>query len=223
MALRPMSGIRLVMVLFVFCSAASAAAQSVSGVRGLNGGVAPLFGLVGPGTLYIDNQGTQGFIYTPGNNFESYSFRNPTTGQAWSGAMMTLGPQLSVGLIQGANQVGAPVVFPPVPRGGAVAFHPIRLARRHYSLISLVHHLCRSIAEGLAPVFLNGKSLSAGGIQPSRGWRLLWRFGVSTQGRHIRFEVQSLIINRIHSSLFNALATRYLRFAYKKLILCEYH
>lgn len=104
------------MVLFVFCSAASAAAQSVSGVRGLNGGVAPLFGLVGPGTLYIDNQGTQGFIYTPGNNFESYSFRNPTTGQAWSGAMMTLGPQLSVGLIQGANQVGAPVVFPPVPR-----------------------------------------------------------------------------------------------------------
>ena len=112
----PVSGIRLVMVLFVFCSAASAAAQSVSGVRGLNGGVAPLFGLVGPGTLYIDNQGTQGFIYTPGNNFESYSFRNPTTGQAWSGAMMTLGPQLSVGLIQGANQVGAPVVFPPVPR-----------------------------------------------------------------------------------------------------------
>ncbi|MCC2640243.1 MAG: exported protein of unknown function [Nitrospira sp.] len=30
--------------------------------------------------------------------------------------MMTLGPQLSVGLIQGSNQVGSPVVFPPVPR-----------------------------------------------------------------------------------------------------------
>lgn len=29
---------------------------------------------------------------------------------------MTLGPQLSVGLIQGANQAGSPVVFPPVPR-----------------------------------------------------------------------------------------------------------
>jgi len=94
----------------------TASAQSVSGVRGFNGGVAPLFGLVGPGNLYIDNQGTQGFLYTPGNNFESYNFRNPTTGQAWSGAMMTLGPQLSVGLIQGANQAGSPVVFPPVPR-----------------------------------------------------------------------------------------------------------
>ena len=96
--------------------ASSAAAQSVSGVRGFNGGVAPLFGLVGPGNLYIDNQGTQGFIYNFGNNFESYSFRNPSTGQAWSGALMTLGPQLSVGLIQGANQSGSPVVFPPVPR-----------------------------------------------------------------------------------------------------------
>ena len=91
----------------------SATAQSVSGVRGLGGGVAPLFGLVGPGNLYIDNQGTQGFIYNFGNNFESYNFRNPTTGAAWSGAMMTLGPQLSIGLIQGANQVGSPLVFPP--------------------------------------------------------------------------------------------------------------
>ena len=80
-----------------------AAAQSVSSVRGLGGGVAPLFGLVGPGNLYIDNQGTQGYIYNFGNNFESYNFRNPATGQAWSGALMTLGPQLSV-------------VFPPVPR-----------------------------------------------------------------------------------------------------------
>ncbi len=96
--------------------ASPAAAQSVSGVRGFNGGVAPLFNLVGPGNMYIDNQGTQGFIYNFGNNFESYNFRNPATGQAWSGAMMTLGPQLSVGLIQGANQAGSPVVFPPVPR-----------------------------------------------------------------------------------------------------------
>ncbi|MBA5869817.1 MAG: hypothetical protein GDA68_07435 [Nitrospira sp. CR2.1] len=93
-----------------------ASAQSVSGVRGSNGGVAPLFNLVGPGSLYVDNQGTEGYIYTPGNNFESYIFRNPATGQAWSGAIMTLGPQLSVGLIQGANQAGSPVVFPPVPR-----------------------------------------------------------------------------------------------------------
>ena len=94
----------------------SSAAQSVSGVRGLGGGVAPLFGLVGPGNLYLDNQGTQGYIYNFGNNFESYNFRNPTTGQFWSGAMMTLGPQLSIGLIQGANQAGSPLVFPPSPR-----------------------------------------------------------------------------------------------------------
>jgi hypothetical protein len=104
------------MVLFVLCSASSAAAQSVSGVRGFNGGVAPLFSLVGPGFMYIDNQGTQGYIYTPGNNFESYSFNSPATGQAWSGAVMTLGPQLAIGLIQGANQVGSGVVFPPAPR-----------------------------------------------------------------------------------------------------------
>ena len=108
---------RLAVIVFVMlCSPFSAAAQSVSGIRGLGGGVAPLFGLVGPGNLYVDNQGTQGYIYNFGNNFQSYNFRNPTTGQAWSGAMMTLGPQLSIGLIQGANQVGSPLVFPPVPR-----------------------------------------------------------------------------------------------------------
>jgi hypothetical protein len=94
----------------------SGSAQSVSGVRGFDGGVAPLFSLVGPGSLYIDNQGTQGFLINPGNNFQSYSFRNPTTGQAWSGAVMTLGPQLSIGLIQGANQAGSPVVLPAPPR-----------------------------------------------------------------------------------------------------------
>jgi hypothetical protein len=103
-------------VLMLYAMATPASAQSVSGIRGFDGGVAPLFSLVGPGSLYIDNQGTQGFLINPGNNFQSYSFRNPTTGQAWSGAVMTLGPQLSIGLIQGANQSGSPVVLPSPPR-----------------------------------------------------------------------------------------------------------
>lgn len=90
-------------------------AQSVSGVRGFNGGVAPLVRFPG-GNLYIDNQGTQGFLYTPGQNFQTFSFRNPTTGQAWSGAVGTLGPQLSIGLIQGGNQSGNPLVLPGPPR-----------------------------------------------------------------------------------------------------------
>jgi hypothetical protein len=90
--------------------------QTISSVRSFDGGVAPLFNLSGPGNLYIDNQGTQGFMYNPGNNFQSYSFRNPTTGQAWSGAVTTLGPQLSIGLIQGANQIGSPLVLPGPPR-----------------------------------------------------------------------------------------------------------
>jgi len=90
--------------------------QSISSVRSFDGGVAPLFNLTGPGNLYIDNQGTQGYLYAPGNNFESYSFRNPATGQAWSGAVTTLGPQLSIGLIQGANQSGSGLVLPGPPR-----------------------------------------------------------------------------------------------------------
>lgn len=90
--------------------------QSISSVRSFDGGVTPLFRSPGLGSLYIDNQGTQGFLYNPGNNFESYSFRNPTTGQAWSGARNTLGPQLSIGLIQGANQIGSPLVLPGPPR-----------------------------------------------------------------------------------------------------------
>ena len=90
--------------------------QSISSVRSFDGGVAPLFRSPGQGSLYIDNQGTQGFLYNPGNNFQSFSFRNPTTGQAWSGAVTTLGPQLSIGLIQGANQVGSPLVLPGPPR-----------------------------------------------------------------------------------------------------------
>ena len=93
-------------------------AQSTSGassVRSFGGGVSPLFKF-GGGSLYIDNQGTQGFLYTPAPNFQSYNFRNPTTGQAWSGAVMTFGPQLSIGLIQGANQGGSPTVLPGPPR-----------------------------------------------------------------------------------------------------------
>ena len=90
--------------------------QTISSVRSFDGGVTPLFNLTGIGNLYIDNQGTQGSMYAPGNNFESYSFRNPTTGQAWSGALTTLGPQLSIGLIQGANQSGTGIVLPSPPR-----------------------------------------------------------------------------------------------------------
>ena len=90
--------------------------QTISSVRSFDGGVAPLFRLPGLGSLYLDNQGTQGYLYNPGNNFQSYSFRNPTTGQAWSGAVTTLGPQLSIGLIQGANQTGSPLVLPGPPR-----------------------------------------------------------------------------------------------------------
>ena len=90
--------------------------QTISSARSFDGGVAPLFTLPGPGSLYLDNQGTQGFLYNPGNNFQSYSFRNPTTGQAWSGAVTTLGPQLSIGLIQGINQIGVARTLPGPPR-----------------------------------------------------------------------------------------------------------
>ncbi|MEI8015401.1 MAG: hypothetical protein WCH20_11265 [Nitrospira sp.] len=99
--------------------------QSISSVRSFDGGVTPLIRGPGLGSLYIDNQGTQGFLYNPGNNFQSYSFRNPTTGQAWSGAMTTLGPQLSIGLIQGVNQSGSPLVLPGPPRQPA-PFRPIQ-------------------------------------------------------------------------------------------------
>lgn len=98
------------------CMETSSWAQTVSGVRGFDGGVGPLFTLSGRGNLYLDSQGTQGYLYNPGQNFESFSFRNPTSGQAWSGAVMTLGPQLTIGLIQGANQVGSPIVLPGPPR-----------------------------------------------------------------------------------------------------------
>ena len=90
------------------------ASAQVSGIRGFDGGVAPLFNLVGPGNLYLDSSGTQGYIYNFGL-FETYNFRSPG-GPAWSGAQGTLGPQLSIGLIQGANQAGAPIVLPSPPR-----------------------------------------------------------------------------------------------------------
>jgi len=107
----------LALLLFTLPSLNSQAwGQTISSVRSFNGGVTPLFNLSGPGSLYLDNQGTQGFMYTPGNNFESYSFRNPTTGQAWSGAVTTLGPNLSIGLIQGANQSGSGIILPGPPR-----------------------------------------------------------------------------------------------------------
>ena len=103
-------------VVGILVDCAPAAAQTVSGVRSFDGGVGPLFRLTGPASLYLDGQGTQGYLYTPGGNMQTYSFRNPTTGQAWSGAVMTFGPQLSIGLIQGANQSGSPLVLPGPPR-----------------------------------------------------------------------------------------------------------
>lgn len=116
--IRAIGGLLSVLAIGAMYADASASAQSLSGtssVRSFDGGVAPLSKLPG-GSLYIDNQGTQGFLYTPGQNFESYNFRNPTTGQAWNGAVMTFGPQLSIGLIQGANQVGSATVLPGPPR-----------------------------------------------------------------------------------------------------------
>jgi hypothetical protein len=111
-----MKRVQLIVAGIVILTGSISWAQSVSGVRAFGGGVAPLFSLVGPGNLYLDAQGTQGYIYNFGNNFQSYSFNDPSSGQAWSGAMMTLGPQLSIGLIQGANQVGSPLILPPTPR-----------------------------------------------------------------------------------------------------------
>ena len=64
-----------------FCVDVSAWAQSASGVRSFAGGVSPLLKLPG-GSLYLDNQGTQKFLYAPRQYFQSHNFRNPTTGQA---------------------------------------------------------------------------------------------------------------------------------------------
>ncbi len=116
--LRVIGGVLGVLAVVTPYADGAALAQSTSGassVRSFGGGVSPLFKF-GGGSLYIDNQGTQGFLYTPAPNFQSYNFRNPSTGQAWSGAVMTFGPQLSIGLIQGANQAGSPTVLPGPPR-----------------------------------------------------------------------------------------------------------
>lgn len=110
-----LGGVLCLLTAMTLCADVSVWAQSTSGVRSFAGGVSPLLKLPG-GSLYIDNQGTQGLIYAPGPNVQTYNFRNPTIGQAWSGAIMTFGPQLSIGLIQGANQIGSPTVLPPPPR-----------------------------------------------------------------------------------------------------------
>ncbi|OQW35453.1 MAG: hypothetical protein A4E19_01440 [Nitrospira sp. SG-bin1] len=108
-------GVLVIVALYADGTALGQSTAGASSVRSFGGGVSPLFKF-GGGSLYIDNQGTQGFLYTPAPNFQSYNFRNPTTGQAWSGAVMTFGPQLSIGLIQGANQIGSPTVLPGPPR-----------------------------------------------------------------------------------------------------------
>ena len=101
-------------VVFVLLLHAMVWAQRIEGVRGFDGGVAPRFDLVGPGSLYLDSQGTQGYLYNR-DTFQTYSFRTPG-GPAWSGALMTLGPNLTIGLIQGANQAGSGVRLPSAPR-----------------------------------------------------------------------------------------------------------
>ena len=81
--------------------------QAVSGVRGVNGGVGALHNLTGStSSLYVDGQGTQGFLSNPagtGGAFQSYIFKTPN-GQTWMGSMTTLGPQLNPGLIAGGVQ-----------------------------------------------------------------------------------------------------------------------
>ncbi len=111
---RSVGGLLCMLSIGSLCAEGTVLAQNASSVRSFAGGVSPMFKF-SSGSLYIDNQGTQGFLFTPGQNFQSYNFRNPTTGQAWSGAVMTFGPQLSIGLIQGANQTGSPTVLPPPP------------------------------------------------------------------------------------------------------------
>jgi hypothetical protein len=111
----PVRGLVLLVTVGLTLAGEMAWAQSASGVRGFSGGVGTLFSLTGPGNLYTDSAGNQGYMYNFGNNFESFNFKL-ANGQAYSGGMMTLGPQLGVGLIQGANQTGSPLVFPTAPR-----------------------------------------------------------------------------------------------------------
>lgn len=104
--------------------------QAVSGIRGVNGGVGALNNLPGStSSLYVDGQGTQGFLSNPagaGGAFESYLFKSPN-GPTWIGSMTTLGPRLSPGLVAGGNQssfslssgtfvlFSSPTVIPPPP------------------------------------------------------------------------------------------------------------
>jgi len=94
-----------------------------------DGGVAPLFNLTGIGNLYLDNQGTQGFMYNPGNNFPIVQLSKiPRPVRHWSGAVTTLGPQLSIGLIQGAKQSGSALALPGPPRQNrAFAIDPVTI------------------------------------------------------------------------------------------------
>jgi len=110
---------------------AQAWGQTISGIRGVNGGVAALHSLPGPSSsLYIDNQGTQGFLSTPagtGGAFQSYIFKTPN-GPTWMNGITTLGPQLNPGLIAGGVQSSfsassgtfvlssSPTIIPPPPR-----------------------------------------------------------------------------------------------------------
>ncbi|HKT35943.1 MAG TPA: hypothetical protein VJR03_14040 [Nitrospira sp.] len=103
----------------------------VSGVRGVNGGVGALFNLSGTtSSLYVDGQGTQGFLSNPagaGGAFESYVFKTPN-GPTWIGSMTTLGPQLNPGLVAGGVQssfnattgtfqlLSSPTIIPAPPR-----------------------------------------------------------------------------------------------------------
>lgn len=120
---------RALLITMAAIAVASPAWAQVSGVRGISGGVAALHNLVGPETsLYIDGQGTVGYLNSTGP-FETYNFRTPTPNSpSWIGSMMTLGPRLAVGLISGGNQgffsgrtgtqvlVSSPTVFPSPPR-----------------------------------------------------------------------------------------------------------
>ena len=123
---------RIVMLsVVILLFSAPAWGQSVSGIRGVNGGVAALFNLTGTtSSLYIDGQGTQGFLSNPagaGGAFQSSIFKTPY-GPTWIGSQTTLGPQLNPGLISGGVQssfntstgtfqlLSSPTIIPPPPR-----------------------------------------------------------------------------------------------------------
>ena len=105
--------------------------QAVSGIRGVDGGVAALYNLPGQtSSLYIDGQGTQGFLSNPagtGGAFQSYIFKTPN-GPTWMNGITTLGPQLNPGLIAGGVQSSfssssgtfvlssSPIIIPAPPR-----------------------------------------------------------------------------------------------------------